>query len=216
MKRVLDLVLASLGLLMSLPLLVIIGITVLIREGPPVFFKQERAGRHSRTFRLLKFRTMTCDVDQAGNLLPDDQRLTGLGRFLRRYSLDELPELWNVLRGDMSLVGPRPLPVRYLSRYTPTEARRHEVRPGVTGWSQVNGRNTLGWDDRLAMDVWYVDNHSLWLDIQILWRTLAVVVSGDGVGGPGTETMSELRPSALHQSVQGGAHLGPGSVGGSQ
>jgi lipopolysaccharide/colanic/teichoic acid biosynthesis glycosyltransferase len=143
---------------------------------------------------LIKFRTMTDARGPDGALLPDEERLTPLGRWLRSTSLDELPELWNVLRGDMSLVGPRPLPVTYLERYTPTEARRHEVRPGLTGWAQVNGRNGVNWDERLAMDVWYVDNRSPLLDLRILLRTVAVVLRRKGISGEGTATMRELRP----------------------
>lgn len=148
---------------------------------------------------MRKFRTMTDARDGAGNVLPDAERLTAFGRWLRSTSLDELPELWNVVRGDMSLVGPRPLPLSYLPRYTPVEARRHEVRPGLTGWAQVNGRNATSWEERLAMDVWYVDNRSLWLDVRILVKTVATVLRRDGISADGEATMTELRPEPSKQ-----------------
>jgi sugar transferase EpsL len=175
-------------------LFVAIAVLVRLTQGPPVLFFQDRVGKGERTFSLVKFRTMSDARGSEGELLPDDARITPIGRVLRRLSLDELPELWNVLIGDMSLVGPRPLPTRYLSRYSPSERRRHEVRPGLTGWAQIHGRNELGWDDRLEMDVWYVDHRSPALDAKILMRTVGLVLRGTGVGGQGTMTMPELRP----------------------
>lgn len=175
------------------PLLMLLAALVRWRVGSPVLFRQERAGLGGRPFTIIKLRTMTDARAVDGSLLPDGDRLTPLGRWLRSSSLDELPELWNVLRGDMALVGPRPLPVKYLDRYTPTEARRHEVRPGITGWAQVNGRNATSWDERLAMDVWYVDNRTVGLDLRILARTLLVVVARRGISAEGIATMPELR-----------------------
>jgi lipopolysaccharide/colanic/teichoic acid biosynthesis glycosyltransferase len=194
-KRTFDLVASLAGLVVLSPVLLVVSILVLLRIGRPVLFKQGRPGRGGRVFNVLKFRTMTDDRDAQGRLLPDAQRMTGLGAFLRSTSIDELPELWNVARGEMSLVGPRPLLVRYLDRYTPEEARRHEVRPGITGWAQVNGRNATGWDERLKMDVWYVDNRSFWLDLRILLRTVSIVLNREGVNSPLAATMPELRPS---------------------
>jgi sugar transferase EpsL len=194
LKRGIDLVVASVALILLSPVIGALAVVVRWRHGTPVFFAQERAGRHGRTFVLHKFRTMTDARGPDGAPLPDGQRLTALGRWMRATSLDELPELWNVVRGEMSLVGPRPLPVAYLGRYTAEEARRHAVRPGLTGWAQVNGRNRIGWDERLAMDVWYVDHRSLALDLRILERTVATVVRRDGINGEGAATMHELRP----------------------
>ena len=163
--------------------------------GPPVLFRQLRPGREGRPFELTKFRTMTDQRGPDGALLPDAQRLTALGRFLRRTSIDELPELVNVVRGDMSLVGPRPLLMEYLPRYSPEQARRHEVRPGVTGWTQVNGRNALTWEEKFALDVWYVDHRSTRLDLEILGRTVSQVLGGQGVSAPGHATMEPFRGS---------------------
>lgn len=194
MRRLLDLVIAVAALIVLSPLLAAVAALVRFRLGAPVLFRQERAGREGVPFTIYKFRTMTERRGADGQLLPDEARLTRLGRFLRSSSLDELPELWNVIRGDMALVGPRPLPVAYLDRYTPEEARRHEVRPGITGWAQVNGRNAVGWEERLAMDVWYVDHRSLRLDLQILWRTVRAVIRREGISAEGHATMTELRP----------------------
>ncbi|MDE0805858.1 MAG: sugar transferase, partial [Acidimicrobiales bacterium] len=169
------------GLVVLSPLLMAVGLFVRFRLGSPVLFRQARAGLGAEPFELVKFRSMTDVRGADGSLLPDVDRLIPFGERLRRLSLDELPELWLVLKGDMSLVGPRPLPVKYLDRYTPEQMRRHEVKPGITGWAQVNGRNATTWDERLAMDVWYVDNRSLWLDLKILWRTVAVVFSREGI-----------------------------------
>ena len=192
-RRPFDLLLAVLAAVMLSPLLLLVACAVRWCLGRPVFFRQERAGRHGVPFTLLKFRTMTNEQGLDGALLADEARLTSFGCRLRSSSLDELPELWNVIRGEMAMVGPRPLPTRYLDRYTAEESRRHEVRPGITGWAQVNGRNATTWEERLAMDVWYVDNRSFWLDIKILVLTARAVVSGHGVSPVGQATMSELR-----------------------
>ena len=195
LKRVSDLIFALLVLLLvGFPLLVLI---VLIRRklGSPVFFKQVRPGLHGRPFEMIKFRSMTDARGPDGQLLPDADRLTPFGRFLRASSLDELPGLWNVLKGDMSLVGPRPLLMEYLPLYSPEQARRHHVRPGITGWAQVNGRNALSWDDKFKLDVWYVDNRSLWLDINILWLTVRKVLVREGISAAGEATMSKFTGS---------------------
>jgi lipopolysaccharide/colanic/teichoic acid biosynthesis glycosyltransferase len=194
-KRLFDFLVASLTLLfLALPLL---ALAWLIRRklGSPVLFRQVRPGLHGKPFTMVKFRTMTDERGADGALLPDAQRMTPFGRFLRASSLDELPELWNVLRGDMSLVGPRPLLMEYLPLYTPEQARRHEVRPGVTGWAQVNGRNAISWPDKFALDVWYVDNQTLWLDIKILWMTVRKVLVRDGISAAGEATMSKFTGS---------------------
>ncbi len=188
-KRILDLLLSIVGLVLLLPLLLAIAGLVRLRLGAPVLFRQRRPGRDGRIFTLFKFRTMTDERDDRGRLLADDRRLTPLGRRLRRWSLDELPELVNVARGEMSLVGPRPLLEEYLERYSAEQSRRHEVRPGITGWAQINGRNETSWRERLEMDVWYVDRVGLWLDLKILFITLWKIVSGDGVSASGHATM---------------------------
>jgi lipopolysaccharide/colanic/teichoic acid biosynthesis glycosyltransferase len=188
-KRCFDFIVALCGLvLLSLPLLLLV-ILVRSKLGSPVFFCQTRPGRDGRPFRMLKFRTMTDARCTDGQLLPDAERLTSFGRFLRASSLDELPELWNVLKGDMSLVGPRPLLMEYLPLYTPEQARRHEVRPGITGWAQVNGRNALSWEAKFQLDVWYVDHRTLWLDIRILWLTVKKVLVREGISATGEATM---------------------------
>jgi lipopolysaccharide/colanic/teichoic acid biosynthesis glycosyltransferase len=192
MKRLLDVLAALLALLLlALPLLALVW---LIRRklGSPVLFRQARPGLLGRPFMMVKFRTMTDERGPDDVLLPDAQRLTPFGRFLRATSLDELPELWNVLRGDMSLVGPRPLLMEYLPLYTPEQARRHEVRPGITGWAQVNGRNSISWEDKFVLDVWYVQNHSLWLDMKILWLTVRKVLGRDGISAAGEATMPKF------------------------
>jgi len=194
LREGLDRSLALFALIVLAPLIALIGVCVRLRLGAPVLFQQERAGKGGEPFALIKFRTMTDQRDADGRLLPDEARLTRLGAFLRASSLDELPELWNVVRGDMALVGPRPLPTAYLDRYTSQEARRHEVRPGITGWAQVNGRNSVSWEERLAMDVWYVDNRSWRLDLRILWRTVQAVLKREGISAEGHVTMHELRP----------------------
>ncbi|MHA7681456.1 sugar transferase [Cupriavidus sp. PET2-C1] len=195
MKRVFDLLLAAAALLLlCLPLLILI-LLVRRRLGSPVFFRQVRPGLRGRPFEMIKFRTMTDSRGPDGQLLPDADRLTAFGRFLRGTSLDELPELWNVLKGDMSLVGPRPLLMEYLPLYSTEQARRHEVRPGVTGWAQVNGRNALSWEDKFKLDVWYVDNWSLWLDVKILWLTVRKVLVREGISAAGEATMSKFTGS---------------------
>lgn len=189
MKRLFDLIVAAVALLLlALPLLSLIWL-VRRKLGSPVFFRQTRPGQHGKPFKMVKFRTMTDARGLNGELLPDAERLTPFGRFLRASSLDELPELWNVLKGDMSLVGPRPLLMEYLPLYSPEQARRHEVRPGITGWAQVNGRNAISWDDKFRLDVWYVDHHSMWLDIKILWLTVKKVLVREGISAAGEATM---------------------------
>lgn len=191
-KRALDVLVSGCGVLLLLPLYLLVALLVRMLLGSPVLFRQQRPGLNGRIFTIYKFRTMTDKRDPYGVLLPDAERLTRFGRFLRSSSLDELPELWNVLKGDMSLVGPRPLLPRYLDRYTPEQMRRHEVRPGLTGWAQVNGRNAVLWEERLKMDVWYVDNQSFLLDLKILWLTLWIVVSRRGISADGEATMTEF------------------------
>jgi lipopolysaccharide/colanic/teichoic acid biosynthesis glycosyltransferase len=189
MKRLVDITVSLVALiLLGLPML-LLAWQIRRNLGSPVFFCQIRPGLEGRLFRMVKFRTMTDARGNDGCLLPDADRLTAFGRFLRASSLDELPELWNVLKGDMSLVGPRPLLVEYLPLYSRVQARRHQVRPGITGWAQVNGRNALSWDRKLELDVWYVDHRSLWLDFRILWLTLRKVLSRDGISAPGEATM---------------------------
>lgn len=189
MKRLFDLLIAILGLLFCG--LFLAGLACLIHRklGRPVFFYQKRIGLRGQSFTMVKFRTMTDERDADGTLLPDEERLTPFGRFLRATSLDELPELWNVLRGDMSLVGPRPLLLEYLPLYTPEQARRHNVRPGITGWAQIKGRNSLSWEDKFNLDVWYVDNRNLWLDVKILLLTAYKVLSQEGISATGEATM---------------------------
>lgn len=195
MKRFFDIVIAALALLLlAIPLLALIW-QVRRKLGSPVFFRQTRPGRHGRPFQMVKFRTMTDAKGPDGRLLPDAERLTPFGRFLRSTSLDELPELFNVLKGDMSLVGPRPLLMEYLPLYTPEQSRRHEVHPGITGWAQVNGRNALGWEEKFKLDLWYVDHCSLWLDIKILWLTVRKVLVREGISADGEATMSKFTGS---------------------
>ncbi len=189
LKRLSDLVLALMAAILLAPVLAVVAVLVRTRLGSPVLFRQVRPGLHGQPFEMVKFRTMTDARGADGALLPDAVRLTPFGQFLRRASLDELPELWNVLRGEMSLVGPRPLLLQYLPLYSPTQARRHDVRPGVTGWAQVNGRNALSWEEKFAADVWYVDNRSLWLDLKILALTVLAVLGRKGISAAGEATM---------------------------
>ncbi|MDI6774382.1 MAG: sugar transferase [Verrucomicrobiota bacterium] len=196
MKRFTDIVVAGAVLLILSPLLALVALAIRITMGAPVLFRQPRPGLGGRPFVMLKLRTMTDDRDDAGGLLPDDLRLTRLGRVIRRSSLDELPQLWNVLRGEMSLVGPRPLPEAYLPLYTPEQARRHEVRPGITGWTQVNGRNALTWGEKFRLDVWYVYHRSWSLDLKILLMTVGNVVLMRGISAPGHATMPAFTGSA--------------------
>ena len=191
-KRVLDILLVVPGILLISPLLGVLALLVRLTLGRPVFFRQQRTGLYGKPFILLKFRTMTDEKDSKGRLLPDGERLRGIGRFLRRRSLDELPTLINVIKGEMSLVGPRPLITDYLNRYSAEQMRRHLVKPGITGWNQINGRNALSWEEKFAQDVWYVDNRSLWLDLRILSRTIGKVLRGHGVSAPGSATMPEF------------------------
>ena len=192
MKRLFDFAVSLLGLItLALPLLILI-VLVQRKLGRPVFFHQVRPGLNGKPFEMIKFRTMTDERGTDGQLLPDSVRLTSFGRFLRATSLDELPELWNVLKGDMSLVGPRPLLMEYLPLYSKEQARRHEVRPGVTGWAQVNGRNAISWEEKFEFDVWYVDHQSLWLDVKILWLTVKKVLVRDGISAAGEATMSKF------------------------
>lgn len=192
MKRLFDVTIASVALaLLALPLVFILCL-VRRRLGRPALFRQVRPGLHGKPFEMIKFRSMTDALGPDGALLPDADRLTPFGRFLRSSSLDELPGLWNVLKGDMSLVGPRPLLMEYLPLYSPEQARRHAVRPGITGWAQVNGRNAIGWSDKFKLDVWYVEHRSLWLDIRILWLTVKKVLRRDGISAAGEATMSRF------------------------
>lgn len=181
MKRVLDMFGAGLGLLILSPVLLIVALLIRRKMGSPVLFRQTRPGLHGAPFEMIKFRSMNNASDREGNPLPDKERVTALGRFLRSTSLDELPELWNVLKGEMSLVGPRPLRMDYLALYSPRQARRHEVRPGVTGWAQINGRNAISWEEKFELDVWYVESRSLALDLKIIFRTVLKVVRREGI-----------------------------------
>ncbi len=203
MKRVLDFLAAMFALMVLALPLIVLGALVRFWLGSPVLFKQTRPGLGGRPFEMLKFRTMTDERDAAGVLKPDSERLTDFGRWLRATSLDELPELWNVLKGDMSLVGPRPLLVQYLPLYSPRQARRHEVRPGITGWAQVNGRNALTWPQKFELDVWYVENRSFWLDIRILWLTVRSVLRRDGISAAGEATMPAFTGNQLPPSETG-------------
>lgn len=191
-KRAIDVAGGLIGLVVLSPILVVVSGLVRVKLGSPIMFVQQRPGRDGQPFAMRKLRTMTSERGADGELLPDDRRLTSFGRLLRSTSLDELPGLWNVLVGDMSLVGPRPLLMRYLDRYTPVQARRHEVRPGITGLAQVSGRNALSWEDRFDLDVWYVDQCSLSLDLSILWRTVSKVFKREGISAEGQATMSEF------------------------
>ena len=192
LKRLFDLLVTLPALLVLAPFLLVLALLVRLKLGAPVLFRQQRPGLHGKPFTLYKFRTMTGTRDAEGNLLPDAERLTRFGRFLRSTSLDELPEFFNVLKGEMSVVGPRPLLMQYLPRYTPEQARRHEVRPGITGWAQVNGRNALTWEAKFALDVWYVEHRSLWLDVKIIILTIWKVLKKEGINQPGQATMKEF------------------------
>jgi sugar transferase EpsL len=195
LKRVTDIAIVSLLLVLLFPVMAVVSLLVLTTMGRPVLFSQIRPGLGGKPFRMIKFRTMQEDRDEAGNPLPDSARLTNVGRFLRSTSLDELPELLNVLKGDMSLVGPRPLLMEYLELYTPEQARRHKVVPGITGWAQVNGRNALSWDEKFQLDTWYVDHRSFWLDLRIIGLTLIRVLSRHGISQEGMATMEKFRGS---------------------
>ena len=193
-RRLLDCGLAVSAIALLAPIMGGVALLVRLKLGVPVLFRQVRPGLGGAPFALYKFRTMTDERDAQGELLPDSDRLTALGRFLRSTSLDELPELINVLKGNMSLVGPRPLLMQYLPRYTPEQMRRHEVLPGITGWAQVNGRNSLGWDEKFKLDVWYVDHQSIWLDCRIILLTVWKMLKREGISQPGHATMEEFQP----------------------
>jgi sugar transferase EpsL len=201
-KRIFDVVLTTLILIMLSPIFILIVILVLLVHGKPVLFRQKRPGLYGEIFTIYKFRTMSNLRDENGNLEPDSKRLTRLGKFLRSTSLDELPELLNVLKGEMSLVGPRPLLIQYLDRYSNEQARRHEVLPGITGWAQINGRNALSWEERFQMDVWYIDHWSFGLDLKILWITFWKVIKREGINQPGHATAPEFMGN-LTRSIEG-------------
>jgi sugar transferase EpsL len=201
-KRLTDVVVSGSLLLIFFPLMLVIALAIYLNSGPPVLFRQTRPGYRSRPFTLLKFRTMNAARDAQGLLPSNAERLTPIGKILRRLSLDELPQFWNVLRGDMSLVGPRPLLMQYLDRYTPTQARRHGVKPGISGWAQVNGRNALTWEEKFSLDLWYVDHPSLSIDFRILLQTLWQVLTQRGISVEGYATMSEFMGSQ-NQRVRG-------------
>lgn len=193
MKRILDLIIClTLVLLLFVPLILIM-VLIKLKLGSPVLFTQIRPGLKSNPFKMVKFRTMTNEIDAVGALLPDAMRLTTFGKWLRASSLDELPEIWNVIKGDMSLVGPRPLLMEYLPLYTTEQARRHDVQPGITGWAQINGRNAIQWEERFKLDVWYVDNKNIYLDIKILWLTIKRVIARDGINASGEATMKKFK-----------------------
>jgi lipopolysaccharide/colanic/teichoic acid biosynthesis glycosyltransferase len=194
-KRLFDVLASLLGLLLLSPVIAILAMQIRRKLGSPVLFRQTRPGMDGRPFQMVKFRTMQDAFDNDGGLLPDSQRMTSFGSFLRLTSLDELPELWNVVRGDMNLVGPRPLLMEYLPLYSKEQYRRHQVRPGVTGWAQVNGRNAISWEEKFKLDVWYVDNRSFWLDLKILSLTVKKVLVRDGISGEGEATMSKFTGS---------------------
>jgi lipopolysaccharide/colanic/teichoic acid biosynthesis glycosyltransferase len=194
-KRLFDILAAVIGLIVLSPVIAIVAYLIRKRLGSPVLFRQVRPGLNGKPFEMVKFRTMRDAMDADGNPLPDSERMTDFGRFLRSSSLDELPELWNVIKGDMSLVGPRPLLMEYLPLYDKAQLRRHEVRPGVTGWAQINGRNALSWEEKFKLDVWYVDNQSLWLDLKIILRTIKKVLIKDGISAEGEVTMSKFSGS---------------------
>ena len=195
LKRLFDFLMALFGLVVLSPVLAILAWQIRNKLGSPVLFRQTRPGLHGKAFQMIKFRTMRDAIGPDGKPLPDSERMTPFGSFLRSASLDELPELWNVLKGDMSLVGPRPLLMEYLPLYSPEQARRHEVRPGVTGWAQINGRNAVSWEEKFEMDVWYVDNRSLWLDLKIIFLTVKKVVVKDGISADGHVTMPHFKGS---------------------
>lgn len=201
-KRTFDIFLSFIALIFLMPVFVVLIVLVFFLIGRSIFFIQRRIGLGGVAFRLIKFRTMTSDLDDKGMLLPDSVRLTSFGRFLRATSLDELPEFWNVLKGEMSLVGPRPLLEEYLPLYTPEQARRHAVRPGITGWAQVNGRNSLSWEEKFQLDVWYIENQNFWLDIKILLLTFKKVFLREDINAPGDETMPRFTGSLEQGSEQ--------------
>ena len=194
-KWLIDRLMAAIAMIVLSPLILLVVIAVAIKMGRPVIFSQDRPGKNNRIFKFYKFRTMTDARDQDGQLLPDRVRITPFGQWLRQTSLDELPQLWNVLKGDMSFIGPRPLMVMYLERYSPQQARRHEVLPGITGLAQINGRNAISWSEKFKLDVWYIDNWSLWLDLKILLLTVGKVIQKDGINQEGYATAEEFKGS---------------------
>ncbi|MDQ1331039.1 MAG: sugar transferase EpsL [Thermodesulfobacteriota bacterium] len=193
MKRLFDFIAALIALLLLGPVILVISLFVRVNMGMPVFFRQKRPGLHGKPFHIYKFRTMSVAYGEDGLLLPDRKRITKLGAFIRKWSLDELPQLFNILKGEMSLVGPRPLLMEYLPLYTPDQARRHDVKPGITGWAQVNGRNALNWNERFKLDVWYVDHHSFNLDMKIIFLTIWKILKREGINQPGQSTMEEFK-----------------------
>jgi sugar transferase EpsL len=192
LKRTADIIFSLMAIILLSPILVIVYLLVNIKLGTPAIFKQERPGLHGKVFTMYKFRSMTDERNEKGELLPDEVRLNAFGKLIRRTSLDELPELFNILKGDMSFVGPRPLLVRYLARYNKEQVRRHDVRPGLTGWAQVNGRNAISWEEKFNLDVWYVDNWNLWLDLKIFLLTFVKVFKREGISSDGEATMTEF------------------------
>jgi lipopolysaccharide/colanic/teichoic acid biosynthesis glycosyltransferase len=194
-----DRLLAAIALILLSPFVAILAIIIFFKMGSPVIFSQARVGKDNRIFTFYKFRTMTDQRDSAGKLLPDKQRLTPLGKFLRQSSLDELPQLWNVVKGDMSLIGPRPLVTDYLDRYTPEQARRHNVIPGITGWAQINGRNAISWEEKFKLDVWYIDHWSLWLDLNIFFQTVVKIISKEGIDEDENTTSTEFMGTRSNQ-----------------
>jgi len=196
LKRLFDFVLATAAILILSPVILIVTLLIWLYLGKPVFFCQQRPGLHARPFIVYKFRTMSLACDANGEALPDSERMTALGTFLRKYSLDELPQLFNVVKGDLSLIGPRPLLMEYLPLYSKEQARRHNVRPGISGWAQVNGRNAVSWEDRFKYDVWYVDHQSFWLDLKIIWMTIAKVLRSEGISQQGNVTMEKFKGQA--------------------
>ena len=197
MKRYFDFIVSFIALIILLPIIVVTAVLIRFKIGKPILFKQERPGIYGKSFYVYKFRTMTDARDANGELLPDNVRLTDFGKFVRKLSLDELPQLWNVLKGDMSFVGPRPLLVEYLPLYNERQAKRHNVLPGITGWAQVNGRNAISWEEKFELDVWYVDNQSFWLDIKILFMTVAKVFKSEGINQDGQATIQKFAGSKI-------------------
>ena len=201
MKRFFDLLVSTLLFIIFMPVMCILAILIKVKIGTPILFIQERPGLHGKPFKFYKFRTMNNKKDEYGNLLPDADRLEHFGKFLRSYSLDELPQLWNVIRGDISLVGPRPLLLEYLPLYTDEQAKRHEVKPGITGWAQINGRNSITWEEKLALDSWYASNRTFWLDIRILFVTIKKVIQSEGITQPNHVTVEKFLGSQKKEGM---------------
>jgi sugar transferase EpsL len=201
-KRLLDIISSAAGLILISPLLVVLAVLVRFKLGSPILFRQQRPGLSGKAFVIYKFRTMTDQRDTSGNLLPDEQRLPTFGRFLRSTSFDELPELFNVLKGDMSIVGPRPLMMKYLCRYSPEQARRHEIKPGITGWAQINGRNAISLEDKFKLDIWYIDNWTFWLDMKIIIKSVWMVIAKKDITQQGRATMDEFMGTPQNKTVE--------------